>query len=175
MIWMPDACVISVVAPALVDRAQWKADTWVTSECCAQELMQENRKQSPQSRLMRMMVGDAAVVTVMPVVPHTPAWTMLFQHLRPDDRSSTANLGEQECIALCTTTVTDSVFTSLDKKALALALAEIGSSRVAHPFEMIASMWEGGLIDDAARDLAWHAIQRHSNQPPPWRFREPGS
>lgn len=53
-----------------------------------------------------------------------------------DEASSTVNLAEQQAIAWAQTHADDAVLVTADKRAAMIALAELGRSRVAHPFDL---------------------------------------
>ena len=64
------------------------------------------------------------------------AASMLWGHLRPQSATAVRDLGEDASVAVCATELLDATFVTMDKRAAYVALAELGRSRVAAPFEL---------------------------------------
>ncbi|HQY64644.1 MAG TPA: hypothetical protein PK141_24765 [Polyangiaceae bacterium] len=74
------------------------------------------------------------------------AAAVLYGHLRPIASQATRDLGEDASIAAALTEVRDAVFVTMDKRAAYIALAELGSGRVATPFDLWDHLERAGLV-----------------------------
>lgn len=106
-------------------------------------------------------------------VPYdSEAGIMVFTHLRARQASAVADLAEHECIAVCACEFTDLVFVTMDQRAAAIALSELGRGRVASPYDL----WEDLRSDlgDASFDPLCRATERRQQGLPgrPWRLRQ---
>jgi hypothetical protein len=76
------------------------------------------------------------LVTTHPLSTNDPGSKIVFEHLRTKSSSTSIDLGEDESIALCLTSLTDAVFVTMDKGAAYQALVELGPARVSSPFDL---------------------------------------
>lgn len=85
-----------------------------------------------------------------------------------------ANRGEHEAIALCTTALTRTVFVAGDKLACWLALLELGSGRVATPYELWDDLKARRILTEDLWDkLCERTRKGQQNTARPWRHRHP--
>lgn len=115
------------------------------------------------------------VITVFDVLVDSPAGSILYGHLRKGTGGS-ANLAEHQSIAgLLTHDDERSALVTQDKHAAFLALAELGRSRVCHPFELWNHFWTEGRLEEAQyRDLMDRTTRMDRSLPGvPWRFLPP--
>jgi len=101
-----------------------------------------NRRKS----LLDMQQSGEPVIEVHPIMVDSEAAHFLFEYLRPNAPSATKNLGEDAAIAYCAIERKDACFVTMDKGAAFLALSELGSDRVATPFDLWADLLSKGLI-----------------------------
>jgi hypothetical protein len=110
------------------------------------------------------------VLDTSPLVHDMPAngqgALMLYSHLRRSVASATKNLGEDASIAFCACEALDAVFVSLDNNATYTALAELGTGRVATPFDVWHDLHVRGLLPDSAfRQLNEVTLKTRQNLP----------
>lgn len=102
-----------------------------------------------RNTLLAMSQSGEPVIEVHSIMAGSVAASFLFEYLRPHASSATKNLGEDAAIAYCAIERTDACFVTMDKGATFLALAELGSGRVATPFDLWDDLVSKGLISPA--------------------------
>jgi hypothetical protein len=102
-----------------------------------------------RNSLLAMSQSGEPVIEVHSIMVGSEAARFLFEYLRPHAPRATKNLGEDAAIAYCAVERKDACFVTMDKGASFLALAELGSGRVATPFDLWDDLLSKGLIDPA--------------------------
>jgi hypothetical protein len=108
-----------------------------------------NDKSGRRQRLLAMHAGGKPCIEVHSIGSDSAAADFLFDHLRASEASATRDLGEDESIAFCAVEETGATFVSVDKQAAYLALCELGSPRVASPFDLWSWLKDTGRVDAA--------------------------
>lgn len=108
-----------------------------------------SRQSSPsRSDLLRITTSAGApLFQVFDVFEDQPAG-QIFLELHGEERTTT-NAAERESIAYALTDASDAVFVTSDKRAAITALAELGRSRVAHPFDLWIDLLENKALTAA--------------------------
>lgn len=167
-LWMLDNGVFSRLAAALKGDVIRKANIIFLAEAVVEEATR-GHPLSPERMLLSAVDGDVPIVGRVQLPIESDGFRMLVQHLRPDEDVASRDYGEHESIAICRTERTDLVFTSLDKLAIRLALSELGSGRVAYPYEFAESLRRHGAISPAAHGRFLEQIRRACPMVPiPW-------
>jgi len=122
---------------------------------------------------LNLKVDEVPVVEVHSAVTGSDAATTLWTHLRASSTLASRDLGEDESIALLIHELKDLVFVVLDRKAAMVALAELGPSRVASPFDYWDWLRAEGMVDETTFDkLSARVLKEDSGFPGrPVRFR----
>lgn len=119
-------------------------------------------KTGRRKSLLAMRQSGEPVIEVHSIMAGSQGARFLFEYLRPNAPSATKNLGEDAAIAYCAIERTDGCFVTMDRGAAFLALAELGSARVATPFDLWDDLLSKGLIspDEFSRlcDLVWKSL-----------------
>jgi hypothetical protein len=100
-----------------------------------------------RTRLLNMSDAGRSSIEVHDIKVPSEAADFLYGHLRKDSSDVDEHVGEHASIAFCAVVEPDGVFIADDKQALFLALAELGSSRVATAFDLWAHLRDQKLID----------------------------
>ncbi len=169
--WLLDDGPLGNLASFSPQVAHWPKGSLHVAESVGDSAAQD--KSGRRQALLRAHGEGGPLFVSHSVLPGTPAWEMLYLHLRKDTTSTTANLGEHECIAICAHLRADLVFVCQDRRATQIALSELGRGRVASPFDCWDSLRQDGLIDDAAfLALCQRSLRGDRGLPGvPWRFR----
>ena len=115
-------------------------------------------------------ITGAEVISSFTVTVHSPAGTILYNHLRTS--STTANLAEHESIAwaLADPAGKDSILVTRDKLAAMLALSKLGRGRVCHPYEFFEYLSNNKcLTGQQFNDLVQSTRKGDQSVPIPWR------
>lgn len=118
-----------------------------------------------RARLLTMSSGGAPAIEVHHIVVGSPAADLLYRHLRRASSDATEDLGEHASIAFCALMSAAAVFVTADKKAAFLALAELGSGRVATPFDLWDDLSRKGLITRVQFDALCKRTVKESGLP----------
>lgn len=120
--------------------SEWELGVLVVAEATAdaasprsRALLEARRAAQPVIATFKILLGAG-----------DPAEVVLGE-LHPDV-SSTTNLAEHESIAWALAHGSDTVFVSADKRAVLIALAELGRHRVAHAFDVWIDLKQRGWL-----------------------------
>lgn len=94
---------------------------------------------SNRHNVRRAFVQDCVLLKTFTFDLFHPASAILYEHFGQAEGPETKDLAERQALAWAMTEATDAIFVSLDKRACAEALAELGHGRVAHPYGL---WWE---------------------------------
>jgi hypothetical protein len=123
---------------------QWPANTLhVVDEVAAAAARDRSRR---RQTLFAMESGGAPCIRVHPILTTSVAADHLFNHLRTRASNASRDLGEDASIAYCMGEDPEAVFVAMDKRAAYVALAELGTGRVASPFDCWAWLRDRGHI-----------------------------
>ncbi len=103
------------------------------------------------------------------------ALTILYGHLRTKESEGDEDLGEHASIALCLSQLHQAVFVARDKKAVYLALAELGPARVATAFDVWSWLHEQRHITAEQREKLFERTYKQDKlerKVVPWRFQQ---
>lgn len=134
------------IEPSLLDH--WASGVLLTSETSARAFLRRStlRIQALSSSLLATRPGSLpALVERFSVQVEDDAWPCFLElHGDPDISS---NLAEHECIAWAQMHGgPDTAFVCVDKKAVLVALAELGCGRVGDPFDVWLDLFGRGYI-----------------------------
>jgi hypothetical protein len=107
-----------------------------------------------------MQQGGEPVIEVHSIMAGSPAAVFLFEYLRPIASSATKDLGEHAAISYCAIERKDASFVTMDKGAAFLALAELGTGRVATPFDLWDDLRTKGLVTLAEFSSLCDAVRK---------------
>jgi hypothetical protein len=133
-VWVLDEGPLGILARHYNRAWTWTGRTLhtVAEVASAAPLDKSGRRKS----LLAMQHGGEPVIEVHSIMAGSPAAIFLFEYLRPNASSATKDLGEHAAISYCAIERTDACFVTMDKGAAFLALAELGTGRVATPFDL---------------------------------------
>ncbi len=115
-------------------------------------------KSGRRNSLLGMNQSGEPVIEVHSIMAGSPAARFLFEYLRPRASGATKNLGEDAAISYCAFERTDACFVTMDKGAAFLALAELGTGRVATPFDL----WHDLLTQELVSSAEFSSLARRS-------------
>lgn len=126
-----------------------------------------------RNSLLAIRRSGEPVIEVHSIMAGSEAARFLFEYLRPHASSATKNLGEDAAIAYCAIERTDACFVTMDKGAAFLGLAELGSGRVATPFDLWSDLLSKGLIgpEEFSSLCEWVVRKSHGLPGVPRRMR----
>jgi hypothetical protein len=135
------------IEPALLD--SWTSGVLLVSETSARAMLGRStpRIHELSSRLLEPRPGSLApLVGRFSVDSEDAAWPC-FLELRGDSLASSSDLAEHECIAWAQVHGgVDTAFVCADKKAVLIALAELGCGRVGDPFDVWFDLLHRGYL-----------------------------
>jgi hypothetical protein len=169
--WMLDDGPLGSLASLAPQVAHWPKESLHVAESVREGAHRDKSGRRPA--LLAAKGNGGPLFVAHEVLADTPAWDMLYSHLRKGTTSTTADLGEHESIAICATQCTQLVFVCQDRRATQIALSELGRGRVASPFACWDDLRQNGLVDDAAFVALCRLSLRGDSGLPgvPWRFR----
>ena len=171
MQWVVDAGVVTILASVVPGGGTLSPGTLFISEAVAAEC-QTGNSNNLRDRLLAAAVGGVPVLEVVPIPLMSAASQYLYQELRPQARKSTADFGEHESIAICDALMPAARFVTMDKMALMLAAAELGTERIATPFELWQALRNtGGLSQTQYEDACQRTARQMQPMRVPRRFR----
>jgi hypothetical protein len=166
--WVLDDGPFGLLAMACGPTWRWKPSSFHLTQAIAAGAA--NDRSGRRGALLGLTVGGQRVVEEH--APSAQARTTLYSHLRPDETSATRDLGEDESIAVLLHDLPDAVFVLIEIRATRVALAELGHSRVATPFDYWAWLRDEGIIDgEAFDDLCNRLTKKDAGLKRPLRFR----
>lgn len=170
--WMLDDGPLGLLAQVVTATAHWTDGVLYVPESVADAAAMD--RTGRRTRLLAQRAKGARLIGVESIEASSEAWNMLFKHLRARAADATADFGEHEAIAICACNRADLVFVTHDKTAAMLALSELGSGRVASPFDLWEDLARRGFVDPAERDVLRSRTLRSDSKMPgvPWRLRE---
>jgi hypothetical protein len=99
-------------------------------------------------------VGNLASKSIHTITEGSLTAEFLFNYLRIDETNATKDIGEDASIAFAAIERPEAIFVTADKGAAFCALAELGPSRVATPFDLWGWLRDEQLI----RELEFEAL-----------------
>ncbi|MCB9610801.1 MAG: hypothetical protein H6716_29725 [Polyangiaceae bacterium] len=121
------------------------------------EALQSRSPHQNQALLSARDSNGKPVFSVLEVLPSSQVGETLFGYLRPSASNATANMGEDESLALCMHHK-DLTLVSSDKLAVFRAVSELGpNARVMLPFDLWAELRHRGWISHADYDVTVHS------------------
>ncbi|MBI4700001.1 MAG: hypothetical protein HY744_02355 [Deltaproteobacteria bacterium] len=172
-VWLVDCGPLGHVAALAEVAWDWPGDTLHVVREVAHEALASGSV--PNEQLLHLRSGEQPWVQVHDLPIPSPAAEMLALHLRPAATSASRNLGEDASIAFCATMNQDAIFVAADKSAAFVALAELGRSRVASPFDLWEALRDEGRIPaEAFEKLCGRTARQLGGVLPgvPWRLRQ---
>lgn len=153
MIWVVDDGPFGDLALALDPAWTWPTGTLHVVEAVAAAAALD--RSGRRTRLLAMSGAGGPAVVQHAVREGTAASDFLWRHLRARETDAADNLGEHESIAwILHEAPPDAVFVAGDKRALFLALSELGPPRVATAFDLWLDLHRHKLIStEKARAL----------------------
>lgn len=118
-----------------------------------------------------LLTTNSTPFNVFNIIIGTPAFDIVYNHLRPTASRATANLAEHQAIAWIISERRDGIFVTGDKKAAFLGLAELGRGRVAHPHDLWLHLRDQRLVDQAQFDGLCQTTCRSDQSAVPFRCR----
>ena len=143
-LWVLDDGPFGTLARHWDDRWRWPASALhiVRDVASGSQYDKSGRRQ----KLLGMRQGDVPCIAVHDIHPDTPADAMLYDYLRRDATRAGKDLGEDASIAFCALVLTEAIFVTQDQVAALAALSELGTGRVATPFDLWHDMARQGLV-----------------------------
>lgn len=138
MIWLVDDGPLEDLARVIAGRslADWpKGEFWVATQTSDDAKFQREK----------LLAAAGSPFNVFEVEVGSEAADVLYTHLRAGS-SGTADLAEHQGIAWALTEAMEACFVSRDKRALSIALAELGLGRVAHAFDLWIHLRDNELV-----------------------------
>lgn len=168
--WIVDDGPLGDLATVFDASWSWPADTLHVVETVARGAAKD--KSGRRGRLLSMKdAKGVGCIIIHPVAVDTEAGKMIYGHLRKNASISDEHLGEHESIAYCAHDDRSAIFVAADKLACFLALAELGPSRVASPFDLWWDLKARGLITKEVFDrLSQRTAKTSGLQGIPLRF-----
>ncbi len=162
-----------VSAQPSIDLSTWPEGELFVAPATSGDASKDKSGRRPAALKAKSSVSGSSVITVFDFPERSNAWFILYSHLRKNTGGS-ANLAEHQSIAwLLDSRHRDAVLVTQDKFSAFLALAELGRSRVCHPFELWHHLFTAGRLSrEQYRDLMERTLRRGSQGLPgfPWRF-----
>jgi hypothetical protein len=131
-----------------------------------------------RGRLLHALASAGPLWTVLQVPIGTQGYERLMELRRPYEgrEQPDADLAEHEAIAVCATERRDLIFVCQDRRAIGLALDELGPGRVATPYDLWEDLRRRQLFDQGGFEALCKSTRIALNQRPalpPWRLRRP--
>lgn len=170
-IWIIDDGPLDIMAAEIpLDRVSgWPLGVFYVAEATAAASKEPG---SRRRALLDVKTDGVRVFSHFDVFAGSEAWDALYCHLRVD-QSTSVNLAEHQAIAWGIVEERRAVFVTSDRVATTLSLAELGRSRVCHPFEFWKELEQAGLIANPAWTALCGRLLRAEQRMPgiPWRYR----
>jgi hypothetical protein len=173
MKWVLDDGPLGLLAQWFCDDWRWPGTTLHVVDVVASAA--GNDKSGRRAKLLSLSSEGEPSIAVHEIPADSAVAEMVIEHLRPDQSSSTKDLGEDVSIAYCAVQDLEATFVTTDKGAAYLALAELGPGRVASPFDLWLWLAREGLVTTEVRDALNAATARKDGASPgvPRRFAPP--
>ncbi len=171
-LWLLDDKPFDLLAKEFDAGWAWPASTLHVMDAVARAASRDHSGRRARLLGLSTAAGEPCVEQHA-IIVGTPAAEHLFTHLRAHQRHAEKSLADDEAIAWCRVH-REFDFVSMDKKAMYLALSELGPGRVYAPFDVWIDLAARGLItiEQAERLCERTAKESDPNVPPPPRIEE---
>ena len=122
------------------DLTGWPKDRLFVAEQTALDAESDSHRRT-------LLAADPTPFQSFKIMMGSPAFSIVYSHLRPTTSRATANLAEHQSIAWIISERPDGIFVAKDKKAAFLALAELGCGKVASPHDLWLWLRDEKLVD----------------------------